>query len=85
MQGQLTRAGRWLGRPKTFCYLAAPVATMVKAKKKCCKDGPRCKKCPVVLKKLEKAGYAQPAVQARLRARAQATEEGPQDGARALI
>ena len=32
---------------------------MVKAKKKCCKDGPRCKKCPVVLKKLEKAGYAE--------------------------
>jgi hypothetical protein len=30
----------------------------VKAKKKCCKDGPRCKRCPVVLKKLEKAGLA---------------------------
>jgi len=34
------------------------VATRVKTKKKCCKDGPRCKKCPVVLKRLEKAGYA---------------------------
>jgi len=30
----------------------------VKAKKKCCKDKPRCKRCPVVLKRLEKAGYA---------------------------
>lgn len=35
------------------------MATQVKAKKKCCKDSPRCKKCPVVLKKLEKAGYAE--------------------------
>lgn len=26
-----------------------------KAKKKCCKDKPRCKSCPVVLKRLEKA------------------------------
>ena len=31
----------------------------VKVKKKCCKDSPRCKKCPVVLKKLDKAGYAE--------------------------
>lgn len=30
----------------------------VKAKKKCCKDKPRCKRCPVVLKKLEKSGHA---------------------------
>lgn len=35
------------------------MATVVKTKKKCCKDGPRCKKCPVVLKRLEKGGYAQ--------------------------
>ena len=34
------------------------MATRVKTKKKCCKDGPRCKKCPVVFKRLEKAGYA---------------------------
>nr|WP_233243787.1 MULTISPECIES: hypothetical protein [Solirubrobacterales] len=29
----------------------------ITAKKKCCKDGPRCKKCPVVLKRLETQGY----------------------------
>jgi hypothetical protein len=27
-------------------------------KKKCCKSGPRCKKCPVVWKRLETAGLA---------------------------
>ncbi len=32
--------------------------TKVKAKKKCCKSGPRCKRCPVVCKRLEKAGVA---------------------------
>lgn len=31
----------------------------VRAKKKCCKSGPRCKKCPVVLKRLSVAGYAE--------------------------
>jgi hypothetical protein len=31
----------------------------VKIKKKCCKDGPRCKRCPVVWKRLEKAGHAE--------------------------
>ena len=30
----------------------------VKTKKKCCKSGPRCKRCPVVCKRLEKAGKA---------------------------
>lgn len=30
----------------------------MKTKKKCCKDSPRCKKCPVVWKRLEKAGHA---------------------------
>ena len=29
------------------------------AKKKCCKDKPRCKKCPVVLLRLSKAGCAE--------------------------
>ncbi len=32
---------------------------VVRAKKKCCKDGPRCKRCPVVLKRLERAGRAE--------------------------
>lgn len=36
--------------------LRVPVVT---AKKKCCKDKPRCKKCPVVLNRLEKAGHAE--------------------------
>jgi len=31
----------------------------VKTKKKCCQDGPRCKRCPVVWKRLAKAGYAE--------------------------
>jgi hypothetical protein len=31
----------------------------MKAKKKCCQDGPRCKKCPVVWKRLAKAGHAE--------------------------
>ena len=32
---------------------------VVKPKKRCCKSGPRCKKCPVVWKKLAKQGYAE--------------------------
>lgn len=31
----------------------------VKPKTKCCKDRPRCKRCPVVLKRLSKAGLAE--------------------------
>ncbi len=31
---------------------------MVKTKKKCCKDKPRCKRCPVTCKRLEKMGKA---------------------------
>ena len=31
---------------------------MVKTKKRCCKSGPRCKKCPVVCKRLETGGHA---------------------------
>ncbi len=34
-------------------------ATQIKVKKTCCKDGPRCKRCPAVWKKLAKAGYAE--------------------------
>lgn len=29
---------------------------MLKAKKKCCKDSPRCKRCPVVCKRLAATG-----------------------------
>jgi len=33
-------------------------AKVVKPKKRCCKSGPRCKRCPVVCKRLAKAGVA---------------------------
>ena len=35
------------------------VAMEVKAKKKCCGSDPRCKRCPVVCKRLEKQGLAE--------------------------
>ena len=35
-----------------------PEATLVKTKKKCCKSGPRCKRCPAAMKKLERRGLA---------------------------
>ena len=31
----------------------------VRAKKKCCKDKPRCKTCPVTLMRLDKQGHAE--------------------------
>ena len=31
---------------------------VIKAKKRCCKSRPRCKKCPVVCKRLQVAGLA---------------------------
>ncbi len=31
----------------------------VVVKKKCCKDTPRCRRCPVVLKRLSDEGYAE--------------------------
>ena len=31
---------------------------LVKTKRRCCKSNPRCKKCPVTCKRLEKAGHA---------------------------
>ena len=30
----------------------------IKTKKKCCKSGPRCKRCPAAMKKLERRGLA---------------------------
>jgi hypothetical protein len=35
-----------------------PKARAVKVKKKCCKSGPRCKRCPAALRKLERRGLA---------------------------
>ncbi len=34
-------------------------STSVKAKKRCCKDRPLCKRCPVVLKRLAGRGLAE--------------------------
>lgn len=34
-------------------------ATVVRTKKRCCKDRPRCKRCPVVMKRLSSAGLAE--------------------------
>ena len=31
----------------------------VRSKKRCCKSRPRCKRCPVALKRLENAGFAE--------------------------
>ena len=38
--------------------MAGGATKVVKAKKTCCKDDPRCKRCPVVLKRLAKDGLA---------------------------
>jgi len=35
------------------------MSRVVNAKKRCCQDKPRCKRCPVVLERLEDAGYAE--------------------------
>jgi hypothetical protein len=35
------------------------MAGTVKAKKRCCESRPRCKRCPVVLRRLAKAGLAE--------------------------
>ena len=32
---------------------------VIKCKRKCCKSRPRCKRCPVVCKRLAKHGYAE--------------------------
>ena len=37
----------------------AKLPRLIKTKKRCCKSGPRCKKCPVVYKRLEKQGLAE--------------------------
>jgi hypothetical protein len=35
------------------------VPRTVKVKRRCCRSSPRCKRCPVVAKRLEKAGLAE--------------------------
>ena len=40
--------------------MAGDVAVkVIKPKKACCKSGPRCKRCPVVLKRLANEGLAE--------------------------
>jgi hypothetical protein len=36
-----------------------PAARTVKSKKRCCTSNPRCKRCPVVLKRLAKRGHGE--------------------------
>jgi hypothetical protein len=36
-----------------------PTTGLVKTKGKCCKSGPRCKRCPVACKRLEKQSLAE--------------------------
>jgi hypothetical protein len=40
------------------CSRAMGQLKLVKTKKRCCKSRPRCKRCPVTCKRLEKAGHA---------------------------
>jgi len=42
-----------------YLSLSMAAATPAKAKKRCCKDSPRCKRCPVVLKRLSGQGLAE--------------------------
>ena len=54
----------FLGKPHLLSCVpknskAAKGTKVAKAKKKCCKDKPRCAQCPVVLMRLEKMGYAE--------------------------
>jgi hypothetical protein len=39
--------------------MSAMAAKIVKPKRRCCKSRPRCKRCPVVCKRLEKQGLAE--------------------------
>lgn len=34
--------------------------TEIRVKRKCCKSDPRCRRCPVVFKRLEAKGFAEP-------------------------
>ena len=51
------------------------MATIVKTKKRCCKDKPRCKKCPVVFKRLENADLAERLDRRTYKLRAGATKK----------
>jgi hypothetical protein len=54
---------RPLGDPKSVLVSPPPMTEpgdRVKCKPKCCKSGKRCKRCPVVWKKLSRQGFAEP-------------------------
>ncbi|HEX7291002.1 MAG TPA: hypothetical protein VF250_07740 [Conexibacter sp.] len=38
---------------------AFKLGARIKPKKKCCKSGPRCKRCPAALRRLERRGLAE--------------------------
>ena len=40
------------------CPAVPTTPAPIKVKKRCCKSGPRCKRCPVVLKRLANDGLA---------------------------
>lgn len=35
-----------------------PAGRAIKTKKRCCKSGPRCRRCPTAIKRLERRGLA---------------------------
>jgi hypothetical protein len=40
------------------CSLSMGRLKLVKTKRRCCKSNPRCKRCPVTCKRLQKSGHA---------------------------
>ena len=50
-------------------------AKAIKPKKRCCSSRPRCKRCPVVLKRLRKAGLAERDARGRYVVSADATKK----------
>jgi len=47
----------------------------IKPKKRCCSSRPRCKRCPVVMKRLRKAGLAERDERGRYRVSADITKK----------
>src|SRR3954453_22777448 len=53
------RAARRRGRDRGVVMPAALAGKRIVTKKRCCRDSPRCRKCPVVWKRLETSGDAE--------------------------
>jgi hypothetical protein len=47
------------GPPGPAPWHPGPMAAEVRAKKRCCQSSPRCRRCPLVLKRLARAGHAE--------------------------